>query len=474
MKKQVFLFFLFLSPYVLLAQDKWSLRQCVEYAIQNNISIRQADLQSRFSALQLNQNKLEQYPTLGLQGNTGYRFGRTENPTTGTLEDNNFLSTGFNLTTGVTLFNWYAVKFGIEASKLSYEADKAQIKKVQDDVALNVAVAYLQALMAKSQVSISEVQVQQTASQFELTSKQVAAGSLPELNAAELESQLAMDSSNLISAQTLAQQYLLQLKAILNLDAAAPFDIETPPADQIPVEPLAELQPESVYQMALTNLSQQKVNKLRLQSSQQTVKSARGGMYPSFSLYGSLGSNYVNIGFPQYGIGAKGPTGASVNINGFDYDVVAPSPILLGEKSVPLFRQLRNNFGQSIGISINAPIFNNGLLRTNWERSKLTVQQWQLQTEQDNQTLKQDIYKAYTDAVAAIQKFNASSKAVKAAEKATSFAQKRYNLNLVSTYDLINSQNNLSRARIEMLSSQFDYIFKLKLLEFYKGQGLKL
>jgi outer membrane protein len=102
------------------------------------------------------------------------------------------------------------------------------------------------------------------------------------------------------------------------------------------------------------------------------------------------------------------------------------------------------------------------------------VQQLQLQNEGEKQTLKQNIYRAYTDATAAIQKYNAARKSVTAAEKAYDFAQKRYNLNLLTTFDLVNTQNNLLRSRIEMLSAQFDYVFKLKLLEFYKGQGLRL
>jgi len=113
-------------------------------------------------------------------------------------------------------------------------------------------------------------------------------------------------------------------------------------------------------------------------------------------------------------------------------------------------------------------------LRSNWERSKLVVKQWELTKEQDNQKLKQDIYKAYNDATAAIQKFSADKKSVETAAKSFDFAQKRYDLNLLSTFDLINSQNNLLRARIQSLYSQYDYVFKMKLLEFYKGQGIKL
>lgn len=457
------------------AQEKWDLQKCVTYAVTNNISVKQADLQSRFSALDLRRNELSKYPDLNFQSNVGYRFGRSENPTTGVLEDNNFLSSGFQLQTNVTLFNWYSRKYTTEASRLSNEADKANIKKVQDDVSLNVAVGYLQALLAKEQVKIAAIQVQQTAAQLDVTRKRVNAGALPELNAAELEAQLARDSSTYITAQSQVQQLLLQLKAILNLDAAAPFDIEAPPVAMIPLESLAELQPDRVYQLALTNLPQQKVNDLRLKANQEAVKAAKGNMYPTISAYGGLGSNFVNIQTPQqFEVIPGKPTGATVNVGGTTYQVVAPGFNVVSMGVTPYTQQIRNNFGQNVGLALSVPIFSGGTLRTNWERSKLNVQQSQLQIENSNQTLKQDIYKAYNDAIAAVQKFNANQKAVTTAEKAFDFSQKRYNLNLVSTYDLLNSQNNLLRARTEMLYAQFDYVFKMKLLEFYKGQGLKL
>ena len=135
---------------------------------------------------------------------------------------------------------------------------------------------------------------------------------------------------------------------------------------------------------------------------------------------------------------------------------------------------MRANFGQGIGIGVQVPIFNGRNARTAWDRAKLTVQQYELQSDNDKQVLKQDIYQAYNDAVAAMQKYNASRKSVETAEKAYNFAQRRYDLNLLTTFDLINSQNNHLRARTEMLSAQFNYVFRMKLLEFYKAQGLKL
>ncbi len=454
--------------------EKWDLRKCVEYALQNNISVKQADLQTRFSDLTYKQSKLSQLPTLNLQGSTGYRLGRSENPTTGVLEDNNFLNAGVNLQSGVTIFNWFVKKNTTEADRLSNEADKAQVKKIQDDISLNVAVAYLQALLTREQANIARIQVNTTLEQLSNTRKRVDAGTLPELNAAELEAQLARDSSSLISAETSVMQVMLQLKALLNLDAAAPFDIATPPVDMIPVENLADLQPESVYALALVNLSQQKVIDLRLQAAKKSVDVAKGQMYPQITGFGSLSTNYVNLKEPIYTSGTPQATSAFVTVGSSNYSVYSPSFVKVGEKAVSLGSQLNKNFSQNIGIGLGIPIFNGGSARSNWERSKLQVKNWELTKEQDNQTLKQNVYKAYNDAVAAIQKYNADRKSVETAIKSFSFAQKRYDLNLLSTFDLINSQNNLLRARTQSLYSQYDFVFKMKLLEFYRGQGIKL
>jgi len=473
-KRFILLSFTFFFSILIAAQDKWDLRKCVEYALVNNISVKQADVQARFSELTYKQNKAARLPSLNFGGSIGYRFGRSENPTTGVLEDNNFLSTGMQLQSQVSLFNWFSQKNTIEASRLQNEADKEQVKKTQNDVALNIAVAYLQILLAREQVNLANVKIQQTKTQLEVARKKVAAGILPEIESANLEAQLAVDSSSLVAVQTSADQSVLLLKALLNMDAAFPFDIETPSVDLIPLLPLADLQPELVYALATANLPQQKVNDLLLLSAQKNVAASRGAMYPSVSAFGGLSTNYVDIKVPEYQVGPKTATGATVNVGGTDYDVVAPSFIQVGERIIPLGRQFRNNFGQNVGIGLNIPILNGKLARTNWERSKLNVRVYELQKEQAQQQLKQDIYTAYTNAVAAMQKFNADKKTVETSAKVYEFALKRYDVNLLSTYDLIISQNNLQSARFQALYSQYDYVFKMKLLEFYRGQGLKL
>jgi outer membrane protein len=455
--------------------EKWDLRQCVEYALDNNISVKQADLQIRFAQLDLQQSKLSLYPSANFNGSVGYSAGRNQDPTTFSLITTGYVYSNYSLQASVDLFNWFTKKNTITVKNLNVKATEAGVEKAKNDIALNVAVAYLQVLLAREQANLARIQVAQSRSQLESTRKQVDAGKLPELSAATLESVLANDSSNLITAETSALQTLLQIKALLNMDAALPFDVATPPVDVIPVENLADLQPDAVYNLALVNMPQQKVDELNLKAALKSVDVAKGFMYPTFSLFGSLGSAYNNKAKEIKSKTQVNEPVGSVIVGGTTYQVFPLSPFdVFSYGNMGYFNQLNQNFRQSIGLSVSVPVLNGGSLRTAWQRSRLSVKQVELQKALNSLTLKQDIYKAYNDAVAAVQKFNANKKTVETSQKAYDFANKRYELGLLSTYDLITTQTNLSQAKINLLYSQYDYVFKMKLLEFYKGQGLKL
>jgi outer membrane protein len=477
MKKQPYfcLLVLLFTHQVILAQDKWDLRRAVEYALINNISVKQEDVQARLTALQLKQSKLSQYPSANLSGNVGYSSGRNQNPVTFDLITQGYLFSNYSLQTGIDIFNWYSKKNSIAANEFETKAAFANIEKLRNDIALNVAGAYLQTLLAVEQINVSEIQVEQTKAQLQNTRKLVNAGSVPELNALQLEAQLAADSANLVTAQGNVAQSLLLLKAYLSFDAATPFEIQTPDIETIPLDDIASLQPEVVYALAIKNLPQQRVNDLKIQAAQKFIASAKGAMYPTFSLFGSLGSSYNN---KANEISATTPIIAplgKVIVGGTQYDVFPLQPFNnYSYSSIPYFGQINQNFRQSIGLGVSVPIANGGNLRTAYERSKLNLKSLELQSQSDNLVLKQDIYKAYTDAMTSLAKFNAATKTVEANQRAFEFAQKRYDVGLLNTIDLITTQNNLFNARLQRLLAQFDYVFKMKVLEFYKGQGLKL
>lgn len=470
--------FCILSYSTLSAQDTWSLKRAVQYALDNNISVKQADVQARLAALNLRQSRLMQIPSANLSASTGINAGRSIDPTTNQFTTTQLLSAGFNVSSAMTVFNFFSIKNNIEGNRLDNEAARVNVEKIRNDVAINVATAYLLVLVSQEQANIAKLAAQLTAQNLENTRKRVEAGALPELNLAELEAQLALDSSNLINAVNTSKQNILQLKAVLSLDAGKEMVVEAPPLEDIPVLPLAELQPESVYSDAVRNLPQQKVNDLRIQAAEKYVKAARGQMYPSLSLFAGLGSNYANNKVPtinQVPTGKLDTTGAFINIGGTLYDVVAPGfNTVVTSNRIPFTTQFSDNFRQNIGVQLNIPLFNNGTARTAWERNKLNVTSLQLQKDLDLLTLKQDIYTAYNDASSALQRYMAGQKSVQTAEKAYNFAQKRYELGLLTTIDLLTNQNNLNRARVELAQAHVDYVFKLKLLEFYKGQGIKV
>ena len=239
------------------SQEKWDLQRAVEYALANNISVKRADVDARLAALNLRQSKLYQFPTANISGSTGVYGGRSIDPTTNLFTNQQILSSSFSLSSQMTVFNFFAVRNNIEGNRFDNAAAQANYDKVRNDIALNVATAYLQVLVSYEQQRIAEVAVQQTLNNLENTRKRVDAGALPELNLAELEAQLATDSTGLITQQAAVRANILQLQAILNQDASQSFEVATPPLDQIPLEPLAELLPESVYQLALQNLPQQ-------------------------------------------------------------------------------------------------------------------------------------------------------------------------------------------------------------------------
>ncbi len=479
-KIKLFIIFCFFTAFVN-AQEKWSLQKCVDYALDSNISIRQSAIQAELSGITYKQSRFSQIPTANFSNNDGYRFGKSQNPSTGILENQNFFQVGLNFQSNVEIFNWFSKRNTILANEWSVEAAKAATDKLKDDIALTVANSYLQILLAREQQQIADVQVKQSISQLDIVNKQVAAGALPPLNAVELEAQLANDSANLISATGNVTQALYVLKAYMNIDAGRPFEIEEPPVDKIPLEPIGELQPESVYALALANLPQQRMNDFNLKAAQKNSLAAKGALYPSISAFGSLGTNYGYFRTPTYTQTLSGysPSGLVIRdaMGGF-IDVQKPLFTRGGKNgyvtSDPLGTQFSNNFGQSIGISISVPIFNGWQSKANYQRSKLNIKNLEYQKDLDNKTLKQNIYQAYNAAIVAMEKFNSSLKSVDAAQKSYDFATKRYNIGILSTLELVTDQNNLFKAKLQYVLNQFDYVFKMKVLEFYKGQGLKL
>ena len=469
-------------PQIVSAQEKWNLKTIVEYTMANNIGVRQSEVQAKITALTYKQSKLSVYPNASFSGNTSINNGNNQDPVTFARINETYLTSGMQLQTSADIFNFYSKRNLIAANEWELKAAIANVGKIKNDIALSAANAYLQILLTKEQEKITLIQLAQTTEQLNITRKQVNAGALPELNAVQLEAQLAQDSVNYISAKGAIIQSILSLKAFMNIDAAAAFEVDTPPVESIPVDAIADLQPDNVFQLAMTNQPQQLVNDYRLKAADKNKAAAKGAMYPSFSAFGGVSSNYLAFGkkaLYDRVVTTYAPSGLRADAGGgVFYDVQTPVFTQGSQigflKSNSFSSQLVDNFRQNIGLNITVPIFNGGALKTQYERSKLNIESLQLQKVQDDQKLKQDIYQAYNAALIALEKYNASQKSVDASEKTYQFSGKRFNVGMLSTFELITAQNNLLRAKLEYTINRFDYVFKMKVLEFYKGMGLRL
>ena len=466
-------------PFFLSAQtDKWDLQRAVDYAVQNNISVKQSDVQARIADLQTRLAKGATIPSLNFNTQAGYNFGRNVDPTSNQFINQKTFFQTYSLQTNITLFNWFNIKNQVKSAQASEEASRLDVSRVKNDISLNVVAAYLQLLLSEEQINIAEAQIALSDSQRIITRKQVDAGSMPELNAAQIESQLALDSSTYITAVSSAQQNKLQLIALLNLDARQPFEVSIPDVDKIPLPPLSELEPDVLLQIATTTQPQQQVDSLRIVADQYNIKATKGAMYPTLSAFGSIGSNYSN----QYKTasnllqGFRTDTIASAKVNGTDYPVVAQTPVYTTQfNQLGYWKQISDvQLGQSIGVQLNVPIFNGRQLRTNYERARLNLESSKLQLALDNQTLQQNIYTARATAEAAIQKFYSDQKAAAYAEYANELSRKRYNIGMLSTSDFLVVQNNLATARFNLAAARYDYIFRIKLLEYYKFGKVQL
>ncbi len=446
MRKLYALIFLAL-PVFGIAQEKWDLKRCVEYAMKNNVSVKQADIDARAAALQLQQNKLAQYPGLSFSTSAGLQFGKSIDPTTNQFTTEPFFFQDYQLGGRVQLVGWNRLNNNTKGSEFMLTARLAGIEKAANDIALNVATYYLQTLGSLQQIEISKIQIAQTKIQYNNVKARVDAGALPELNFAEVEAQLATDSANLITAETQYDQNLLLLKGLLNLDPATPFDIEKPDIENIPLENLAELEPSVVYAIAANTFPQQKMYSSLIKGAEYNIKAAKAALYPTIS----------------------GGYGLSTAFNNKAYEVVGSSLKKMGYAS-----QVERNFQQNISATLSVPIFNNGTYRTAYRNSLLNLETYQLDQYRADLQLKQDIYTAYNNAISAMKKYYAGKKSVESAQKAYDFAQKRWDVGLLTTSDLLTTQNRLLNAKLQELSNQIDYVFRIKLLEFYKGQGLKL
>ncbi len=461
------------------AQEAWTLERCIKYAQETNITIQQAQLALRTAQLSATEAKAARNPSLGFDSNLGMQLGRTIDP-----RSNDFVDTrvGFNsltLNAGVNLYRGGAITHSVRQAAHLVQAAQADLERSINDVGLLVAQAYLNILLAEEQLNNAKARVSQSEEQMRTTRKFITVGTLPAIDSLNVLAQLTRDRQVQIAAQNSLDLAYLALRQLLQVDPDKPFRVEEPfivvPEDSY----LATLQTREIYTTALSNQPGIRAGESRLRAAHEGVSIARAAYYPTIGLFGQLSSNY-STAYKDYTFLNSGSFQGNTPIVVTRLDGRRDTGFLasyfpeFSERTVTYDRQVKENFGQAFGVTISVPIYQNGRNKLNIQRAKLNIKSVELQNEQVKQQLRSDVQTALANAKAASEQYKAALATLDAARLAHENMKKRHALGAVNTLELTTTRNNLTQAENDVTQARYDYIFKVKILDFYLGRKIKL
>jgi len=440
--------FLLLFAFHSYSQEKWSLESCINYAIDNNIQIKQQALNVNYYQNQLNQSKYDRYPNLN--GNMGYSFNFGKTITgNNTYSDENSSTIDFGINSEVTLFNSFAKQNTIKKREFELQATLQDLEKAKDDISLAVVQAYLEILFNKELVATSKEQLEITQQLIENNKKQVEAGNMAKGKIFETEAQYANEELTLTNYENQLSLSLLNLMQLLELEVTESFDIAIPNFDAIELG--TELLASSiVYSKALSERPEILSKELQLQGIEKENAIAKAQLYPSLVAGGSYYTLYNNT-----------------------YTYYDPITYQATDK-IPFGDQLDGNRRGSLYLSLRIPIFNGMATKTNHQNSLINYENatYELQLEKNN--LLKEIQQVHANAVAAMKKFYSSKKAVESTKEAFRYVEEKFNLGIVTPLEYNDSKNKVTNAQSSFIQAKYEYIFRIKILDFYNGNKITL
>lgn len=420
------------------AQQPWTLRQCIDYALEHNIQVKQQDVSRMQRELDVNTAKNSRLPDLSASASENFSFGRgltAQNTYTNT----NTSSTSFGLNTSVPLFTGYRIPRNLELQKLNLEAATADLEKAKNDISMQVAQAYVQILynmelcdVAKRQISIDSMHVHRLT---EMMRNGKASGT----EVAQQEAALAQSRLTATQADNDYRLSLLTLSQLLELPSPESFTISRDVAVPEILPSMDLISPDAIYQEALMIKPEIQAEQYRLEGTLKSIDIAKSAKLPNLSLQAGLGSNYYKTsGYPTDGF----------------------------------FKQLNNNFSQYIGLSLSVPIFNRYETRNNIKSAQLNRYNQQLQLDNVKKGLYKEIQQAYYNAVAAQAKYESSAEAKRSQDEAFRLMSAKYEYGKANITEFNEAKNNLMKAESDLVRAKYEYLYQRALTDFYRGREL--
>ncbi|SDW14227.1 TolC family protein [Aequorivita viscosa] len=435
MKKSVILFFLLISVQTFYSQTKeWTLEQCVAHALENNISIKQSELELESTDIDKLVAVGNFLPTLNANANGAKNTGLSLNPTNNQLENMTFGTASGAINVGLNLFDGLRNVRQLQRAKLSKLSAQYRLDQMKDDIALMVANSYLQVLLNKANLEVARSQNEVTQEQFQRTSDLVEAGAIPRGDLLEIQATDASEKQRIAVAENTVRISLISLAQLLLIKDYSNFDIAEEDYD-IVEDGIAALEVEEIIENAQATRSEVKIAEQSVSLAKKDIQIAKGAYYPTVSAFFGYNTRYANN-----------------------------DPL-----NHTFIEQLSLNDGIGYGVQLNIPVFNGFTVRGNVRRNEINLRNSEYLLEQAKLDLESNVYQAYVDAKGSRKAYDAAVVALESQELAYQYAKDRYDVGLTNAFDFSQSKLRYDNSKIEVNRTKFEYIFKLKVLELYFG-----
>ena len=440
MRKYILFALMAVAAPTLAQSHKWSLEECISYALEHSISIKQRDLNRQQQEIEVSTAKNSWLPDLNASAGENFSFGRgltAENTYTNT----NTNSTSFSLGTSVPLFTGFRIPRTLELNRLNLEAATADLEKARNDIRMQVAQAYVQILYSMELCDVARRQIEIDSLQVFRLKEMLNNGKASGTQVAQQEATMAQSKLTATQADNDYRLNILALTQLLELPSPEGFSIVRISPDALPLKEIAAgMTPDAIYQEAVGIKPEILAETLRLQGTEKNIDIAKSALYPSLSLSGGVGSNYYKTsGFPAESFG----------------------------------KQLSNNFSQYIGLNLTVPIFNRFATRNSVRTAQLNRENQQMQLENTKKALYKEIQQAYYNAVNSKAKYASSEEALRSNREAFTLMSAKYEYGKANITEFNEAKNNLMKAESDLVRAKYEYLYNHALLSFYRGKELK-
>ncbi len=447
------------------AQRPWTLSDCIDYARNHNITLKQTAISNEINKNNLDQSKAQVLPTLNLGAAHTYNFGKTIDRFTNTFANTQVLSQNFFLSSNLVLWSGLSQYNTVKANEYNYMSGNEQLKQMENDISLNVASAYVSVIFADELVQISQKQMDVTKEQLDRTLRLVEAGSVAKSVEFDIRAQYANELLNVTTAENNYNLAMLNLRQLMNFDSIANFNLEKPQFESM-IAAFSGMNVTTIYDKALQNQPSIKGSEYAILSAERMLAAARGRRSPTLSFNASLGTGTSGLAKDILGYSISGYQASGITGRG---DTVYTPITQVQTKQTPFAEQFKGNVNKSLGLTLTIPLFNGLQTHTSVKNAQLNAYSAHLSMDLARQNLFKNIAQAYANAKAAYNKYEASKMSVEAAAESFRYAQQKFDAGAISAFDYSNAKNRLFAAESNLLQAKYDYIFKMKVIDYYQG-----